>query len=152
MGMLSLSKSVCSDLLSICPVRWRRDDEEPGRLTTHVLCLVFLTRFDIAGVTCMQMDKVTPNLDRQRSAQHIENLVRLHMDMPGLAGPWRHFLLDDTQVLSIEQAPSVADISPDIMLCIRAIYLQCIHVISFQTCDIRHRGSASFITSGAGRP
>jgi len=81
-----------------------------------------LTRMDDAGIAGREVDTLGIDQQRQRTFEHVEELRRFRVNVLNLRGAWRHTLFDDAEMLRVEKAPSVADITPSVVLGIRQIH------------------------------
>ena len=84
-----------------------------GRLIAN---LMRLTRTDMDALTRAQYKFGSADFDGQSASQHVEELVRLLMVVTNLRSARRHAFFDDAQCGRLDEVPSIAAITPRVML------------------------------------
>jgi hypothetical protein len=109
------------DIRSIARGGGGRYDEEHHVLGRTIAEAMFNGRRNVNTLPGIEGDRVAREFERRGAGEHIEELSRVRMEMPHFAGTRRYALLDDAEIHTLQQMPTVANGSPRVVLSARPI-------------------------------
>jgi hypothetical protein len=98
-----------------------RYDEEHHVLGRAIAEAMFYGRRDVNTMSRTEGYSVALEFESCCAGEHVEELARSRMEMGRFAGTRRYTLLDDAKIRTFQKMPTVANGSPDVVLCARPI-------------------------------